>query len=646
MVDPSVAKKEVLVRIPGLGERTFPKGAAVREALEQCGALVKGDTVAARYNGVLVDLAAPLERDGDLEAISVRSQEGLEILRHSTSHVMACAVKALFPETRVAIGPSVENGFYYDFDRAESFTPDQLAQIEKKMAEIVAKDEPFVRRVLPREEAVRLFRSQEERYKLELLDSIADPEVSLYSVGGFTDLCRGPHVPSASWVRHFKLTAVAGAYWKGDERNPMLQRIYGTAFADQEALENHLSLLEEARKRDHRKLGKDLDLFSISEEIGPGLVLWHPRGAKVRFLIENFWREEHLRKGYELLYTPHMAKIQLWKTSGHTDFYRENMFAPMEVEGQEYLIKPMNCPFHIQVFKSRLQSYRDLPKRWAELGTVYRYERSGVLHGLLRVRGFTQDDAHIFCRPDQVEDEILAVLELTLFILRTFGFERFDTFLSTRPEKYVGSLEHWELATGALASALDRIGLPYQVDPGEGVFYGPKIDVKIRDSLGRQWQCSTVQVDFNLPERFDLTFVGEDGVRHPVIMIHRALMGSLERFFGCLIEHYNGAFPVWLAPEQAIVLPITDRVHAYAETVLSRLVEHGIRADLDRRNEKLGLKIREAQLKRIPYMLVVGDREADTRTLSVRLRSGQSLPPMTVEAFVERILGEIRSRAV
>lgn len=644
MVDPSLVRKEVRVRIPGAGQKCFPKGIPAREALERSGVLVQGDTVAVRYNGVLADLSTPLEQDGELAAISVASQEGLDILRHSTSHVMACAVKALFPEARVAIGPSVENGFYYDFDRSEAFTPEHLEQIEKKMAEIVSRGEPFERKVLARDEAIRLFRSQGERYKVELLESIPDPEVSLYSVAGFTDLCRGPHVPSSSWAEHFKLTAVAGAYWKGDERNPMLQRIYGTAFPDKESLERHLALLEEARKRDHRKLGRDLDLFSISEEVGPGLVLWHPRGAKVRLVIENFWREEHIRKGYELLYTPHMAKIQLWQTSGHTDFYRENMFAPMEVEGQAYLIKPMNCPFHIQVFKSRLQSYRDLPRRWAELGTVYRYERSGVLHGLLRVRGFTQDDAHIFCRPDQVEDEILGVLDLTLFILRTFGFERFDTFLSTRPEKYVGSLEHWELATNALVSALRRIGLPYQVDPGEGVFYGPKIDVKIRDSLGRQWQCSTVQVDFNLPERFDLTFVGEDGARHPVIMIHRALMGSLERFFGCLVEHYNGAFPVWLAPEQVIVLPITDRVHAYAETVLAALVRNGIRAEIDRRNEKLGLKIREAQVKRIPYMVVLGDREADSTTLSVRLRSGQTLPPMTVEDFLERILGEIQSR--
>jgi len=624
----------------------YPRGISAGKVLAGSGCLIPEDTLAAKCNGNLVDLEAPIERDGVLEAVSIASTEGLEILRHSTSHVMACAVKDLFPEARIAIGPAIENGFYYDFDCPSSFTPDDLAQIEKRMEEVVAKEEPFVRRVLSKQETVRFFLDKGEKYKLELLEEIGDDEVSVYSLGSFADLCRGPHVPSASWTRVFKLTGVAGAYWKGDERNPMLQRIYGTAFSTRKALDEHLLLLEEARKRDHRRLGRELDLFSISEEVGPGLVCWHPRGAKVRMIIENFWREEHTKKGYDILYTPHMAKIQLWKTSGHTEFYRENMFSPMEVEGQEYLIKPMNCPFHIQIFKSRLSSYRDLPKRWAELGTVYRYERSGVLHGLLRVRGFTQDDAHIFCRPDQLEEEILGVIELTLFVLKTFGFEKFDTFLSTRPEKYVGSPEHWELATNALMAALQRIGLEYEVDPGEGVFYGPKIDIKIRDSLGRQWQCSTIQVDFNLPERFDLRFVGEDGLRHPVIMIHRALMGSLERFFGCLIEHYNGAFPVWLAPEQVIVLPITDRTHPYAEEIFRMLAEHGIRAEMDRRNEKLGLKIREAQLRKIPYMVVVGDKESQSGTVSVRDRSGGTYPPMNPEAFVEKVLQEALNRLV
>ena len=646
MPDSRTGSAEISVRVGGGTPQAYPRGVSAGTVLLRSRLLVERDTLAAMYNGKLVDLEAPLDRDGELEAVSVSSTEGLETLRHSTSHIMACAVKGLFPDVRVAIGPAIENGYYYDFDLPSSFTPDHLAQIEKRMEEIVAGDVPFVRKVISKEEAVRIFREKGEKYKLEILEDIADQDVSIYTVEGFTDLCRGPHVPSSGWTKVFKLTGVAGAYWKGDERNPMLQRIYGTAFPTREALAQHLLLLEEARKRDHRKLGRELDLFTMTDEIGPGLVCWHPRGAKVRLIIENFWREEHMRKGYDILYTPHMARIQLWKTSGHTEFYRENMFSPMEVEGQEYLIKPMNCPFHIQIFKSRLNSYRDLPKRWAELGTVYRYERSGVLHGLLRVRGFTQDDAHIFCRPDQLEEEILGVIELTLFVLKTFGFEKFDTFLSTRPEKYVGSLDHWELATNALMAALKRTGLEYEVDPGEGVFYGPKIDIKIRDSLGRQWQCSTIQVDFNLPERFELEFVGEDGLRHPVIMIHRALMGSLERFFGCLVEHYNGAFPVWLAPEQAVVLPITDRNHPYAEQIHRTLVEHGIRAELDRRNEKLGLKIREAQLRKVPYMVVLGDKESQSETISVRDRSGSTHPPMRPEAFVEKVLQETRNRLV
>jgi threonyl-tRNA synthetase len=614
--------------------------------LEDNESLAPGDTVAARFNGSLVDLQRPLEEDGELGAISMESQEGLEILRHSTSHVMACAVQELFPEAKVTIGPAIENGFYYDFDRPKAFTPDDLVLIEKRMKEIISRDESFERLVLPREEVLGLFREKGEEYKLELLEEIPDESVSLYTLAGFTDLCRGPHLSSSKRIRAFKLTGVAGAYWRGDERLPMLQRIYGTAFPNRKALKDYIKLVEEAKKRDHRRLGKDLDLFSISEEVGPGLVCWHPRGARIRTLIENFWREEHTRSGYELLYTPHIAKIQLWETSGHTGFYKENMFSTMDVDEQQYQVRPMNCPFHIQIFKGRLRSYRDLPKRWAELGTVYRYERSGVLHGLLRVRGFTQDDAHIFCRPDQLEEEIRRVIDFTLFILTTFGFDRFDVFLSTRPEKYVGTVQNWELATNALKTALEKTDLGYTVDPGEGVFYGPKIDIKIRDSLGRQWQCSTIQVDFNLPERFDLHYIGEDGARHPVIMIHRALMGSLERFFGCLIEHYNGAFPTWLAPEQVILLPITDRAHEYAQAIHRALSEKGLRVELDLRNEKLGLKIREAQLAKIPYMLILGDKEIEEATLSVRTRSGENIPKMTLEQFVERIQQDVEGKKV
>ena len=634
------------IRMGDGSPRRYPKGVPVHQVLEEDESLAPGDTVAARFNGSLVDLQRPLEEDGELGVISMESQEGLEILRHSTSHVMACAVQELFPEAKVTIGPAIENGFYYDFDRPKAFTPDDLVLIEKRMKEIISRDEPFERLVLPREEVLGLFREKGEDYKLELLEEIPDELVSLYTLAGFTDLCRGPHLPSSKRIRAFKLTGVAGAYWRGDERLPMLQRIYGTAFPNRKALKDYLKLVEEAKKRDHRRLGKDLDLFSISEEVGPGLVCWHPRGAKIRTLIENFWREEHTRSGYELLYTPHIAKIQLWETSGHTGFYKENMFSTIDVEEQQYQVKPMNCPFHIQIFKGRLRSYRDLPKRWAELGTVYRYERSGVLHGLLRVRGFTQDDAHIFCRPDQLEEEIRRVIDFTLFILTTFGFDRFDVFLSTRPEKYVGTVQNWELATNALTTALEKTDLGYTVDPGEGVFYGPKIDIKIRDSLGRQWQCSTIQVDFNLPERFDLHYIGEDGARHPVIMIHRALMGSLERFFGCLIEHYNGAFPAWLAPEQVILLPITDRAHEYAQEIHRVLSEKGLRVESDLRNEKLGLKIREAQLAKIPYMLILGDKEIEEATLSVRTRSGENIPKMTLEQVTERIQRDVEGKKV
>ena len=642
----SEPEKMIEIQIGGGEPTRYPIGVPVREVLEDNASFTHGDTIAARFNGSLVDLQRPLEEDGELEGISMKSPNGLEILRHSTSHVMACAVQELFPEVKVTIGPAIENGFYYDFDRETAFTPDDLALIEKRMKEIISRDEPFERLLLPRDEVLGLFREKGENYKLELLEDIGDEQVSLYRLAGLTDLCRGPHLPSSKRIKAFKLTGVAGAYWRGDERKPMLQRIYGTAFPDKKALKEHLRLVEEAKKRDHRRLGKELDLFSISDEVGPGLVCWHPRGAKIRTLIENFWREEHTRNGYELLYTPHVAKLKLWETSGHTGFYKDNMFSPMDVEEQHYQLKPINCPFHIQIFKSGLRSYRELPKRWAALGTVYRYERSCVLHGLLRVRGFTQDDAHIFCRPDQLEGEIRRVIDFTLFVLKTFGFDRFDVYLSTRPEKYVGTPDSWELATDALKAALEKVGLGYTVDPGEGVFYGPKIDIKIRDSLGRQWQCSTIQVDFNLPERFDLHYIGEDGGRHPVIMIHRALMGSLERFFGCLIEHYNGAFPVWLAPEQVILLPITDRAHDYVREIVPVLTDKGLRVESDLRNEKLGLKIREAQLAKIPYMLILGDKEVEERTLSVRTRWGENIQGMTLEAFLERIQQETEARKV
>ncbi len=589
--------------------------------------------------GRLVDLrSSPANvEDGVLEPLLLESPEGLDILRHSTAHVMAQAVKELYPEVKLAIGPTIESGFYYDFDSPDTFTPHDLERIEKRMTEIIRENIPFCVKALPREEAMEFFRERDEDYKVEILEEIDAETVTLYTQGGFTDLCRGPHIPSTGYIKAFKLTGIAGAYWRGDEHNKMLQRIYGTAFASRDALKKYLKLLEEARKRDHRRLGKDLDLYSISQDVGPGLVLWHPKGAAVRGIIEDFWRGEHRKHGYDIIYSPHVASIELWKTSGHWDFYRENLFSPMDVEGQDYIVKPMNCPFHIQVYKSRLRSYRDLPIRYAELGTVYRYERSGVLHGLLRVRGFTQDDAHIFMTPQQMEEEIKGVLKFTLYILRSFGFNDFDIYLSTRPEKYVGDLADWASAEDALAGAMRALGLEYTIDPGEGVFYGPKIDIKIKDVLGRSWQCSTLQVDFNLPERFDVTYRDSSGEETRPIMLHRALMGSLERFMGCLVEHYGGAFPVWLAPMQVRILTVTERNADYGARVLAALKDAGIRAELDDRAEKLGFKIREGEVEKIPYLLVLGDREEKEEKITPRAKGRGVLGAMGIEDFVQLI---------
>jgi len=557
---------------------------------------------------------------------------------------MAHAVKDLFPDAKLAIGPAIEDGFYYDFDISRPLTPEDLEKIEGKMAEIIKDNKPFNRKILSRKEAIELFRKQGEEYKVELLNEITDEQVSVYEEGGFVDLCRGPHVSSTGVVRAFKLLSIAGAYWRGNEKNRMLQRIYGTSFGDAKALKEYLVFLEEVKKRDHRRLGKELDLFSISDEIGPGLILWHPNGAIIRREIEDFWREEHSKAGYQILFTPHIARLNLWQKSGHWDFYRENMYSPMEIEGMEYELKPMNCPFHLYIYKSSLRSYRDLPIRYAELGTVYRYERSGVLHGLLRVRGFTQDDAHIFCREEQIEDEILKVLDFTLFILKTFGFDEYDVYLSTRPEKYVGTLENWERSTEALKRALEVKGLSYSIDPGEGVFYGPKIDIKVKDSLGRAWQCSTIQVDFNNPQQFDVSYRGSDGKEHKPIMIHRALMGSLERFFGILIEHYAGAFPVWLAPVQASVLTIAERHGEYATQAAERLKAEGIRTGVNLDNEKIGHKIRGATIRKVPYLGIIGDKEIAEGTLSVRRRNGEDLGAMTQENFIAMIKEDIRLR--
>jgi len=608
--------------------------------------LKENQAIALKINREIKDLSfiSSLNEDEEIEIITPQSKEGLEILRHSVAHIMAHAVKDLFPDVKVTIGPAIEDGFYYDFDRDTPFTEEDLQKIEKRMHEIIKSRQPFIRKEISKDEAIKLFESLGESYKIEIIDEIEDEKVSIYEEGGFIDLCRGPHIPHTGIVKAFKLLSVAGAYWRGDERNKMLQRIYGTAFPTKEELQDYLNFLEEVKKRDHRRLGKQLRLFEISEEVGPGLIIWLPNGAIVRKIIEDFWKDEHLKAGYQLLYTPHIARLDLWRKSGHLDFYRENMYSPMEIDEIAYQLKPMNCPFHIQVYKSELRSYRELPLRFAELGTVYRYERSGVLHGLLRVRGFTQDDAHIFCTEEQLEEEIQKVLDFTVFILSTFGFTAYDIYISTRPEKYVGSIENWEKATFALEEALKTRNLPYQIDPGEGVFYGPKIDIKIKDVLNRSWQCSTIQVDFNIPERFDITYRGKDGKEHRPIMIHRALMGSLERFMGVLIEHYAGAFPLWLAPVQIEVMSISEKHADYAARVYRQLINNDFRVKLNIDNEKIGYKIRNATLNKVPYMVIIGDKEIENNAITVRKRDGENFELIKFEKFIEFLVNDIKDK--
>ena len=619
-----------------------PPGYTIGQALAAGGIPVGPEVLAASVNGKPTDLSAPLTADATIEPLGFDTAEGREIYRHSSTHIMAQAVKELFPTAQLTIGPALEDSFYYDFAYDRPFTPEDLDNIEQRAREIAKRKLAVTRRDLTKQEALQLFRARGEQYKVELIEGFPDREpISVYTQGEFVDLCRGPHVPSTGHVGALKLLTTAGAYWRGDERNPMLQRIYGTSFPTKAELDAHLAKLEEIKRRDHRKVGKELDLISIQDEIGPGLVLWHPKGAVIRLLIENFWREQHLKDGYELVYSPHVARLDLWKTSGHVDYYRDNMFAPMKLEGSEYQLKPMNCPYHIMIYKSHLRSYRELPIRYGELGTVYRYERTGVLHGLLRVRGFTQDDAHLFCRSDQIEAEVSRVLDFTFFILRTFGFMEFEVFLSTRPNESVGAEEHWTLATSALEAALKSRNISFHLDPGGGAFYGPKIDIKIKDALGRSWQCSTIQIDFNNPERFELSYIGEDGKSHQPIMIHRALMGSIERFFGILIEHYAGAFPTWLAPVQAVVMAITDNQREFVTEVVAQMKAAGFRVESDIRNEKIGFKIREAEKAKTPFMFVVGDREVQSRSLSVRGRSGANLGTMTIQGALDLLKTEV-----
>jgi threonyl-tRNA synthetase len=595
--------------------------------------------VAARVDGELRDLSFVPESDVEVSFLTAEEPEALEILRHSAAHLLAHAVLDLFPGTQTGIGPAVENGFYYDFLRDEPFTPEDLTAIEKRMNEIVREDVPVERLVVGKDEAVKLFQDLGQSLKVELIREKGDEIVSSYRQGSFVDFCRGPHVPSSGAVEHFRILSVSGAYWKGDEKGAQLQRIYGTAFFTRKEVDDYLSFLEEARKRDHRRLGPELDLYSFAEDLGPGLTLWHPKGARIRAVIEQYWRERHRAGGYDILYTPHIGRAALWETSGHLDYYKESMYSPMDIDGQQYYLKPMNCPFHIMIYKSRLRSYRDLPLRWAELGTVYRYERSGVLHGLLRVRGFTQDDAHIICTPDQIEDEILRVLDFSISLLAAFGFTDNKIELSVRDPgnlaKYCGADDMWCRAEASLVKALEKRKISYERIEGEAVFYGPKIDIKVKDAIGRQWQCTTIQFDFNNPERFDMTFVGEDGREHRPYMVHRALLGSLERFFGILIEHYNGNFPLWLAPVQIAILPIADRHEAYARTLEERFLESGFRPGVDLSREKVGKKIRNAEIQKIPLILVVGDKEVERGTAALRIHGLGDKGEMEIERFIE-----------
>ncbi len=635
----------VKVRVNGK-EISVEKGTPLGEIFKSLG--IDG-AIGAKAGSRLIDLLTPIREDIEFTPIYKEDPESLEIMRHTLSHIMAQALKEIYGYDKVhlGVGPTTEEGFYYDVEvEGHTISSEDLPKIEEKMREIIRKNYPIFRKELDREEAIRLFSDLKEKYKLEIINRIDEKDtISIYGQDGFTDLCRGPHVPSTGMVGEFKLTHVAGAYWMGDSSKPMLQRIYGIAFWSKEELEERLRLYEEAKKRDHRRLGKELELFLIEDEVGAGLVLWLPKGAILRKTLEDYWKEEHIKRGYQLVYTPHVGNAKLWQTSGHLDYYRPNMFSPMEIENEEYFVKPMNCPFHIAIYKSKVRSYKELPLKLAELGTVYRYEMSGVLHGLMRVRGFTQDDAHIICTPEQVEGVIEETLQFAIDMLRSFGFEDFKVYISTKPEDAIGSQEQWQLAEGALRKAVEKVGLEYEIDEGGGAFYGPKIDVKIKDAIGRLWQCSTIQFDFNLPERFDMEYVGPDNKRHRPYMIHRAIFGSIERFVGVLLEHYAGLLPLWLSPVQVKIIPISPEKHGdYAREVEGRLKEKGIRVELDMRDERLNARIRDAELQKVPYVVVLGDKEVESKSLSVRSKKEGNLGTMSLENFEQMLLDKIRSK--
>ena len=643
--DQAAASAEMInVKLPDGSVKQVPRGTSALEIAKSISPRLADAAMVAKVNGNLVDLAKPIEQDAEVRILTDRDPEALEVYRHSSAHLMAAAVLELFPETKLGHGPATESGFFYDFYRPTAFTPEDLERIEKKMQEIAQRNEPYAREFIPRREGLEKFKGEGDFMKCHFIEQFTQPDekISLYKTGKFVDFCRGPHIPSTGKIKAFKLTNIAGAYWLGDEKNPQLQRIYGTSFFSKKDLDEHLKQIEEAKKRDHRVLGKQLDLFSIQELAGPGLIFWHPKGGLIRKTMEDWMRDEYLKRGYSLVYTPHVMRVDLWKTSGHEGFYAQNMFTPMELDDASYRIKPMNCPGHILIYRDSLKSYRDLPVRLGELGTVYRYERSGVMHGLLRVRGFTQDDAHIFCTRDQIESEIEGCLQFALDVLRDFGFDKYQVELSTWDpndrKSYQGTDADWDMATGSLERTMKRMGVEYKLIPGEAAFYGPKIDVKLVDAIGRLWQLSTVQFDFNLPARFNLEYVGEDGQRHQPVMVHRALFGSVERFFGVLIEHYAGAFPVWLAPVQAVVIPISERHGEYANKIGAELKEAGIRVEVDARNEKMNAKIREHALQKVPFLLVVGDKEAEANSVNVRTRGSEKTETVPFGEFKSRIL--------
>jgi threonyl-tRNA synthetase len=638
--------EEIKIKLPDGSEKSFPRGITGAKIAASISARLAKDAIAVKVDGKAFDLSSSIEEDAEIKILTWDDREGKEIFWHSSSHIMAQAVREVFPDVKLAIGPPIDEGFYYDFDVEKPFSPEDLTRIEEKMAEIVAEDAPFSREVCERQKAIEKYEGEGEIYKVELLEEMpGGEEVSIYKHSRFDDLCRGPHIPSTGRIKAYKLVSSSGAYWRGSEENKMLQRIYGVTYPKKKLLDEYLERMAEAEKRDHRKLGKQLELYLITDETGPGLVMWMPKGAAMRREIEEFWYEEHKKGGYEVVYTPHIANLDLWHRSGHTDFYREDMYSPMDVDKAKYQIKPMNCPFHITMYTSRRRSYRELPMRWAELGTVYRYERAGVLHGLMRVRGFTQDDAHIFVQPDLMQEELIRLIDFCLHVLRAFGFSNYDIYLSTRPEKSIGDENDWIIAQDGLRRALEYHKLDFQVDEGGGAFYGPKIDIKIKDALGRSWQCSTLQFDFNLPERFDMTYVEKDGSRKRPFVIHRALLGSLERFFGALIEHYAGDFPLWLAPVQVRILPVTDRANEYGAGLLENCKVIGIRAELDDRSEKIGHKIREAELAKIPIMFIIGDREIDSGQVSVRRRGLGDLGAFDNKELMESVIREIKLRS-